>query len=99
MPKITIGRIGVQVVRASSKAPGLNGRNSPSIDRVPSGNIMIELPSPIVVSHACIICTTLSTSAIRWLPGTTRVAPLAPVKSSTANMAETIRGRWGRGIG
>ena len=45
---------------ASVKAPCLNGFSRPSAERVPSGNIMIELPSASVCSQAAIICSTLS---------------------------------------
>src|SRR5439155_14492365 len=44
VPSITMGSIGAPVRCASVKAPGLKARSRPSGERVPSGNIMIELP-------------------------------------------------------
>ena len=35
-------------------------------------------------------------SGQRWLPGTSRVAPLASVKSQSAHMLLTTTGSWGR---
>jgi hypothetical protein len=62
VPRITIGCTGLRVLSASSKAPDLKSRIRPVGERVPSGNIMIELPRASTFSHASIIWSTLSLS-------------------------------------
>ena len=57
---MTIGTTGTPVASASSNAPVLKRCNSPLLERVPSGNIMIELPDSRVCWACFIICTTLS---------------------------------------
>ena len=62
VPWIAIGWMGRPDLMAISKAPGLKRRIRPDGERVPSGNIMIELPLASASSHARIIWTTLARS-------------------------------------
>ena len=62
VPCTTMGRIGLPVASASSKAPGLKARMRPLGERVPSGNIMMELPSARVSWQRRIMAATLSRS-------------------------------------